>query len=170
MNPSVEESLARLAAVANQSLSDYKDAVCDELCALTQSSLAYIAAMNLTEDVLTMIGWSRSAMASCAMGKRPLVYRLEDTGLWGDAVRERKPVITNDYAGLTKPTKKGYPAGHVQVMSHMNLPIFENGKIVLVVGVGNKQGKYTLEDARKAEELMNEVWMTFRETLWESTW
>lgn len=169
MNPAVRHALARLEQMAGSPLRQYRDAINDELCELTQSSISYFAAMNLDETILTMIGWSKSAMGMCATMTKPLVYMLEDTGIWGDAVRERTYVITNDYQNLIKPTKKGYPAGHVEVTRHMNLPIFDSGRIVLVVGVGNKPTDYTLEDVRNVQDLMNTAWATFQQTLWAET-
>ncbi len=170
MHPKVEAALARLRDMQGTSLPEYRDAITQELCKLTDSQLSYFAAMNLEEDILTMIGWSRSAMGSCGIMDRPIVYRLDETGLWGDAVRERGPVITNDYQASDKPTKKGYPQGHVQVDNHMNLPIFEGDRVVLVVGVGNKPGGYTMADVELVEEMMYEAWETFQRTVWENTW
>jgi GAF domain len=165
MNPYVDDALKHLAILSNKPLEDYKDAITRGCCSLTQSTISYFATMNPAEDVLTMIGWSKSAMMNCAMIDKPIVYKIVDTGLWGDAVRERKPVITNDYPGLVKPTKKGYPKGHVNVRQHMNLPIFENGKVAMVVGVGNKAAGYTMEDAKLLEEFMSEVWKTLKTRL-----
>jgi hypothetical protein len=104
-------------------------------------------------------------MMSCAMMTKPIVYKMEDTGLWGDAVRERKPVITNDYKSLVKPTKKGYPQGHVNVRRHMNLPIFEGKHIALVIGVGNKLAEYTNDDAKTLQEFMDAVWKLLKPKL-----
>ncbi len=47
--------------------------------------------------------------------------------------------------------------GHVEVLRHMNLPIFEEDHIVLVVGVGNKPVKYTMEDAQNVGDLMKRL-------------
>ena len=170
MNPKVEAAIERLLEMEGAPLPEYRDAITRELCGLTNSELSYFAVMNPEEDVLTMIGWSRSAMGSCGIMDKPLIYKLEETGLWGDAVRERGPVITNNYQGSTKPTKKGYPAGHVHVENHMNLPIFDDGRIVLVVGIGNKPGGYTMDDAQLVEDLMSEAWKTFQRTLWTTVW
>jgi hypothetical protein len=165
MDQNVQKSLERLKIAADKPLAEYKDAITREACSLTGSTISYFATMNPTEDVLTMIGWSNSAMVNCAMIDKPIVYKLTETGLWGDAVRERKAVITNDYKNLVKPTKKGYPAGHVNVRKHMNLPIFEHGKVVLVIGVGNKVDDYTADDAKILEVLMTEVWKTLKTKL-----
>jgi len=165
MDPRVDVALKNMATEIDKPFEEYKDAITRNCCVLTQSTLSYFATMNAGEDVLTMIGWSKSAMVNCSMIDKPIVYNLPDTGLWGDAVRERKPVITNDYPGLVKPTKKGYPKGHVNVRKHMNLPILENGKVVMVVGVGNKSDEYNMEDAHVLEEFMNEVWKTLKTKL-----
>jgi hypothetical protein len=165
MNPTVQKSLDRLAPFASKPLEEYKDAITRECCALTGSTLSYFATMNPAQDVLTMIGWSKSAMTNCSMIDKPIVYKLTETGLWGDAVRERKPVITNDYKALVKPTKKGYPAGHVNVRKHMNLPIMEKGRVALVIGVGNKVADYGPDDAALLTEFMGEVWKVLKTKL-----
>ena len=165
MDPKVQQALEHIGHFANRPLDEYKDAITRECCALTGSTISYFATMNAGENVLTMIGWSKSAMMNCAMIDKPIVYNLVDTGLWGDAVRERQAVITNDYKNLVKPTKKGYPEGHVNVRKHMNLPIMEKGKAVMVVGVGNKTENYTQADANTLEAFMSEVWKVLKTKL-----
>jgi hypothetical protein len=165
MPTTVQESLQRVARSADKPLNEYKDAITRELCNLTGSTLSYFATMDSTETILTMIGWSMSAMMNCSMIDKPIVYQLSDTGLWGDAMRERKPVVTNDYKNLVKDTKKGYPQGHVNVRRHMNIPIFEGRKVAMVVGVGNKTDEYTLADAKLMDEFMSQVWPILRAKL-----
>jgi two-component system, OmpR family, phosphate regulon sensor histidine kinase PhoR len=144
--------------MAMRNLEELLNALMDEACRLTGSSLSYFAAVNETEDVVTMLGWSMSAMSNCAMLGKPIVYVLEKMGLWGDCVRERKAIITNDYKSLKKPTKKGYPAGHVDIDRHMNVPVFEDSRIVGIMGVGNKAGDYLDGDARLLAELTRIAW------------
>lgn len=159
MDAKVNASLERLTRLSKAPLEEYRNFLTSELCQLTESTLSYFATIDAARTTLTMIGWSRSAMINCGMiGEKPLIYKMAETGLWGDAVRENGVVITNDYPNLVKATKKGYPAGHVNIRRHMNLPIREGGKIVLVVGVGNKRDPYTKEDARLVEELVTAVW------------
>jgi hypothetical protein len=164
-NKLVHTALIRMGHVANSSLEEYKHALTVQLSIMTGSTLSYFATMNSAENVLTMIGWSKSAMGNCSMIDKPIVYRIEETGLWGDAVRERKAVITNDYKNLVKPTKKGYPEGHVNVVRHMNIPVFEGNRIAMVVGVGNKATEYTQEDARNMTAFMAEVWKILKAKL-----
>ena len=107
-------------------------------------------------SVLTMIGWSKTVMEACAMIDKPIVYPIEKTGLWGDCVREKGPVVTNDYKALVKPTKKGYPSGHVDIKRHMNVCMMGNGQIKGVLGVGNKVAPYDEADVAVLQQFVNE--------------
>jgi len=160
-----EEAIKLLGYSSRKPIEELKDSVCSLCCQVTGSTLSYFATIDATEKVLTMVGWSRSSMIHCSMADKPMVYKLEDTGLWGDAVRERNSVITNDYENLVKPTKKGYPDGHVHVRRHMNLPILEGAHIALVVGVGNKAEEYTLDDAKVLQTFMDAAWKTLKPKL-----
>ena len=126
---------------------------------LTQSKLGYLAFMNEDETVLTMQLWSREAMAECKVADKPLIFPVDTTGLWGEAVRQCRPIITNDY-NAPNPWKKGTPEGHVRLVRHMNLPVIVGGKIVLVAGVGNKEEDYSDADVSQLTLLMEGMWRT----------
>jgi len=104
-----------------------------------------------------MYSWSKTAMAECATSEKPREYPVVNTGLWGECVRQRKPIITNDYAAYN-PLKKGCPEGHVRLIRHMNIPVFDNSKIVLVAGVGNKAESYDQSDVEQLTLLMEGMW------------
>jgi GAF domain-containing protein len=154
----MEKAIEKLAGMTKARKQAVVDALVEESVRVMQSTIGYFAVMNDSEDVLTMLGWSKSAMGACSMIDKPIVYPIEETGLWGDAVRERKAVVTNDYAGCKKPTKKGYPEGHIKVVRHMNVPVWENDHIAGVLGVGNKETNYTDADAQTLQDLANRAW------------
>ena len=151
------EALVNLNQMANASLPEIAQFAMEEATRLTASKIGYVTFMNEDETVLTMHAWSRAAMAECSIDDKPLLYPVETTGLWGEAVRQRRPIITNDYAG-PNPWKKGYPKGHVDVIRHMNVPIFDSDKIVIVAGVGNKPSDYDESDIRQLTLLMEGMW------------
>ncbi len=133
----------------------------EEAVRLTQSDIGYLAFLNEDETVLTMHAWSEKAMAECAIENKPLEYPVESTGLWGETVRQRKPIITNDYAA-DNPAKKGAPEGHVRLTRHMNVPIFDGDRIVVVIGVGNKPTDYDESDVRQLDLLISGMWRIVR--------
>jgi signal transduction histidine kinase/DNA-binding response OmpR family regulator len=124
---------------------------------LTRSKLGYLALMNEDETVLNMQLWSREAMDECEVPGLPRTYPVKTTGLWGEAVRQRRPIITNDYSA-PNPWKKGTPEGHVKLIRHMNLPVIVDSRIVLVAGVGNKEEDYNEGDVQQLSLLMEGMW------------
>jgi light-regulated signal transduction histidine kinase (bacteriophytochrome) len=97
------------------------------------------------------------AKEECRVPSNPIVYPIKNAGLWGEAIRQRRPIITNDYAA-ENPLKKGVPEGHVKMIRHMNVPIFAGDKIVIVAGVANKETDYDQTDVRQLTLLMSGVW------------
>ena len=155
------EALLQLAQMAAAPMQEIMDFALESAVRLTESKIGYLAFMNEDETVLTMHSWSKTAMKQCAIIDKPIVYPVETTGLWGEAVRQRKPVITNDYSAHD-PMKKGYPEGHVKMVRHMNIPVFDGERIVAVAGVGNKDGDYDESDIRQLRLLMQGMWRLVR--------
>jgi signal transduction histidine kinase/ABC-type nitrate/sulfonate/bicarbonate transport system substrate-binding protein/CheY-like chemotaxis protein/HPt (histidine-containing phosphotransfer) domain-containing protein len=150
-------TLLELSQLTDRSVSDIANHALESAIRLTGSTIGYIAFANEDETVLTMHYWSMSAMQQCAMIDKPIVYPVKDTGLWGEAIRQRKAVITNDYAAAN-PLKKGTPSGHVRLTRHMNIPVFDGGRIVAVAGVGNKAEDYQDDDVRQLTLFMDGMW------------
>ncbi|MBU0973542.1 MAG: cache domain-containing protein [Proteobacteria bacterium] len=130
----------------------------EEAIRLTQSDIGYLAFLNEEESQLTMHTWSKEAMAQCEIEDKPLIFNLEETGLWAQAVRDREPMIINDYANFSSPQKKGYPAGHVMIRRVLNVPIFDGERIVALAGVGNKKEAYDESDVRQLQLMMDGMW------------
>jgi two-component system phosphate regulon sensor histidine kinase PhoR len=150
-------ALLQLSEMSGARLQEITDYVLEAAVTLTRSTIGYLAFASEDESVLTMHSWSHTAMDQCAIIDKPLVYPVATTGLWGEAVRQRKPVITNDYQAAS-PLKKGYPEGHVAMTRHMNVPVFDGERIVAVAGVGNKEEPYDDSDVMQLRLLMDDMW------------
>lgn len=151
----LEQSLEAIRGLCEQGLAGVVDGLIEEAARLTGSTISYFALMNEAEDTLIMIGWSKTVMENCKMIDKPIVYPLEQTGLWGDCVRERGPVVTNDYKACIKPTKKGHPQGHVEVIRHMNVCMMDGKRVLGVLGVGNKADNYSTADVGTLQAFAN---------------
>jgi PAS domain S-box-containing protein len=151
------QALLGLNQMTGATLKEITDFALEEAVRLTQSTIGYLAFLDQDESVLTMHSWSKSAMAECAVSDKPIVYPVASTGLWGEAVRQRRAVITNDYSAAN-PFKKGCPQGHVAVKSHMNVPVFAGPRIVIVAGVGNKKAAYDQSDVQQLTLIMEGMW------------
>jgi len=157
LNASRLEALVKLNDMTGTSLNDITDFAREEAVRLTGSKLGYLAFTNADETVLIMHSWSKFTMKECEIKDKIFTYPIATTGLWGEAVRQRKPIITNDYS-MESSMKKGYPSGHVQLTRHLNVPLFDGEHIVAVVGVGNKEEDYDESDVLQLTLLVQAMW------------
>ncbi|WP_235282826.1 GAF domain-containing protein [Methanosarcina sp. 1.H.T.1A.1] len=157
LNESRLEALVKLNQMTGASLKEITDFAREEAVRLTGSKLGYLAFMDAYETSLIMHSWSKSAMEECAIEDKRFIYPVKTTGIWGEAIRQRKPIITNDYTAPSS-LKKGYPKDHVHLTRHMNVPVFDGDRIVAVAGVGNKDESYDESDLRQLTLLMQGMW------------
>ncbi|BBB48642.1 PAS domain S-box protein [Pelolinea submarina] len=136
---------------------DFLDYALDEAIKLTQSKVGYIYFYSEISQEFTLNTWSDEVMAECSITDKQTTYQLENTGLWGEAVRQRKNIIANDF-DKPNPFKKGYPEGHAHLKKFLTVPIFNDGKIEAVIGVANKVADYDETDILQLSLLMESVW------------
>ncbi|SFM29056.1 PAS domain S-box protein [Methanolobus profundi] len=139
------------------SIQDLLDFALNESIKLTKSKIGYIYYYSEKRKQFTLNTWSKNVMNDCGIVEPQTVYDLDSTGIWGEAVRQRKTIIVNDLHA-SNPLKKGYPEGHVELHNFMTVPIFRNNKIVAVVGVANKGSDYTRSDTLQLTLLMDMAW------------
>lgn len=156
-NSQLTNALLQLNQMRNATLQEITDFTLEEAVRITQSKIGYLAFLNEDESILNMHSWSKSAMAECAIADKPFMYPVVNTGLWGEAVRQRKAIVTNDYQA-SNPLVKGIPQGHVKLKRHMNAPVFDGSKMVIVAGVGNKNEEYNDKDVQFLTLLMEGMW------------
>ncbi len=150
-------SLLKLSQMNEKTYQEVMDFGLQEAIMLTDSKIGYIYHYDESSELFTLYSWSKSAIEQCKVMEQQTSYELQKTGLWGEAVRQRKPIVTNDYNAPNR-YKKGYPYGHVHVTSHLNLPILRHDKIVAVIGVGNKETGYTEDDVKQLQLFMDSLW------------
>lgn len=129
-----------------------------EAVALTQSQYGYIYSYDENQKEFILNAWSSGVSEDCSIKDYHKHCKLEGAGIWGEVVRQRVPVIINDFS-KPDPLKKGYPEGHVKLQRFMSIPIFENERIAAVIGFANKKTDYTNNDVHAMTVLMNGVWL-----------
>jgi PAS domain S-box-containing protein len=151
------EGLLRISQHRAESIQEFLDSALEEAIALTGSKIGYIYHYDEAKREFTLNTWSKDVMEQCSVAEQQTVYALEKTGIWGEAVRQAKPIIINDFQA-PHPLKKGYPEGHNPLCRFMTLPVFVGERIVGVVGVANKQTDYDNSDVRQLTLLMDSAW------------
>lgn len=137
--------------------SELLDSALTQAIELTESELGYVYYYHEDKKEFVLNSWSNEAMKQCSIQQRQTVYMLDKTGLWGEAVRQRKAILINDYQ-MPNAMKKGYPAGHAPLRKFLTVPVFQKDQIVAVVGVANKKTDYDQSDIDNLNYLMTSIW------------
>jgi len=150
-------SLVKISQSKTATLQDLLNIALGEVVALSNSVFGYIYYYSEEKKEFVLHAWSKAVMQACTIPNPPTVYQLEKTGIWGEAVRQRRPLIVNDFRAHN-PLKKGYPKGHAPLFRYMTIPVINEGRIVAVVGVANKAADYTDADVRQLIQMMDMAW------------
>ncbi|MCL5035183.1 MAG: GAF domain-containing protein [Bacteroidetes bacterium] len=142
------------------------DLALDEAIALSGSKFGYLYYYDEDTKEFTLHSWSKDVMKECTIREPQTIYQLEKTGLWGEAVRQRRAIVVNDF-GVPHPLKKGYPEGHANLFRYFTIPVFSEGRIVAVVGMANKPTDYTDADVNQLTFMMDSVWRIIERKLAE---
>jgi len=125
---------------------------------------------NLCDEekgTLTLQQWStRTRQEFCTAKGQGEHYALAQAGIWADSVRLRQPVIHNDYASV--PHRKGLPPGHAEVRREMVVPVIREGRVVAILGVGNKATDYTEKDTESLSFIADVTWTIIQRKLAET--
>jgi len=87
------EALVKLNQMDEASMQEITDFALEAGVKLTNSKLGYLAFVDEEEKTLVMHSWSKRAMQECDIDHKKIVYTLDETGLWGEALRQRRAVI-----------------------------------------------------------------------------
>ncbi|NDV20778.1 diguanylate cyclase [Pseudodesulfovibrio sp. JC047] len=150
------EALYTISKMTHKSEPEILNFALQAIIKVTSSEIGYIYFLNHDESKLTLHAWSDTVMEQCEMSRNLTECPVDQVGMWADAVRERRPVIINDYPN--HPQKKGYPKGHIPIRNHVNIPIFEKDRIAMLAGVGNKPTDYDESDIRQLQLVMDGIW------------
>ena len=141
----------------SETIQDFLDYVLEQAIQLTESKFGFIFQYHEDRQEMVLNAWSRNALPACVVLEKHTHYKLAETGIWGEAVRQRQPIIVNDFQAVN-PLKKGLTEGHVQLFKFVSIPIFKGENIVSVVGLANKKDDYDQTDILQTSLLLDSVW------------
>ena len=154
----VLESRMRLSEYAmGHSLDELLTRTLDEAELLTGSTIGFFHFVEADQKTLSLQSWSTNTLRNmCSAEGKGRHYEADQAGVWADALRERRPMIHNDYANLAH--RKGLPPGHAPVLRELVVPLLRNEQVVALLGVGNKPGDYGPEDIESVFQLAKLAW------------
>ena len=155
---SIIQSRLRLMQYSNShTLDELLQFSLDEIETLTGSTIGFFHFLEADQKSLLLQAWSTNTLKNMykAEGKDSH-YDVEQVSGWADVVRQRQPVIHNNYAALTQ--RKGLPEEHALVVRELVIPILRNNEVVAILGVGNKPQDFTANDMEVVSTFADFVW------------
>ncbi len=142
---------------AKAALEEILRASLDEAELLTGSFIGFCHFVDPDQESLTLQAWStRTGRDFCRAAGHGLHYPVSQAGVWVDALRQGVALIHNDYASL--PHRKGLPEGHAQVLRELVVPVLRGGRVVALLGVGNKHDPYGPRDVETVQQFADLAW------------
>jgi PAS domain S-box-containing protein len=148
--------LLRISQYQAESIQELLNYALEEAIALTASKMGFIYLFDDNSQQLTLNTWSSEVKWESTITDPQTIYRLEDIGIWGEAVRQGRPMVVNDFLA-SHPLQEGYPAGQAP-HKFLTIPVFANKRIVAVVGVAKKAADYDEADVLQLTLMMDAVW------------
>ena len=149
-------ALVRILQYRAATVQEFLDHSLNEAIGLTASGTGYIYRYSEDRQEFRLSSWPGDTRRNGAAANPQTRPRLSDTGGWGDAVRRRRPVVSNRLES-GDPCKEGYPEGS-RLTRFLTVPVFRGERIVAVVGVANKESDYDETDVLQLTLLMDSVW------------
>lgn len=153
----VHTRLTLMEFATSHSLEELLQKTLDVVGMLVDSPVGFYHFIEKDQKTLSLQAWStRTLKEFCKVEGKGMHYGIEKAGVWVDCVREKRPVIHNDYHSLEN--RKGLPQGHSPVIRELVVPIMRNGLVVSILGVGNKPVAYSDKDVEVVSYLADVAW------------
>ncbi len=120
----------------------------EQMEGLTDSSASFMHVVH-DEEVIELITWSDRT-------NYDKHYPVSGDSIWKDTVRLRKPVTINAYP--ENRDQGNLLQGQSGLKRLISVPLVEDGKVVMLAGVANKNKDYTDLDTESVQQIGEEVW------------
>ncbi len=150
------EALLTLSQMTDADIQAISDYALKEAIHHTKSKIGYLVFTSPDESEVTLFSLEGDPLYFCGFEAGRSSYSVAEMGLCGEAVRQRKPVVTNEISPSDE--SSSFSNCLKSPVRHLSVPIFEGRRVVAVAGVGNKPQNYDEADVRQLKLLMQGMW------------
>ncbi|WP_136809715.1 cache domain-containing protein [Desulfosediminicola flagellatus] len=153
------DTLLQLGMMDKYSLHEKYDFILQRIVQITRSREGYLAMVNSTQTHISLCSYA--IVTENGIEQKSLEFEpsrsIDKGGLAGAAVRNGIEVIRNSCETF-EDADRIYPYTE-QIIRHLDVPIYNDGKIVVVAGVCNNSSSYDYTDARQMKMLLEGLWL-----------
>lgn len=161
LNEARLEALLELHQRGNSSVSEIAEFTIEKAVRLTHSQIGYLGLLKENENNLEMYAWP---IQKSNHEKKTWTSPVNSAGIWGEAIREREPIVNNHFSGpgLIKGIK---PDMDTKISRYINIPVMDGDQVVAVAAVANKSEEYDSSDVRQLNLLFDGMWKLIQRKL-----
>ena len=123
---------------------------------ITQSEYGVLFLVNADETSLQINRWSKKVPADCSVKTGSFFNSIHADGIFAETISSRNALIVNNYKDSA--TKTCLPKGHIDLKRLISIPLIDNGKIVIIAAICNKEGMYDDHDIQQLTVLLSAMW------------
>jgi PAS domain S-box-containing protein len=126
----------------------------DEATRLTGSGVGLLHLFAEDQEHIEFGTWATGTQEQCECLYESH-YPVSSAGTWADAVRSGEPIVLNQLEAGGLPA---CPTGHVALRRLLAVPVRDGGRVVMLLGVGNKDTDYETSDVQELEIIGHDIW------------
>lgn len=151
------DTLLRLSAMEDRCFQEKYDFILERVVRITRSRGGYVALVNTAQTHIKLYSFQQDAMGAerDLTGMQGISRPLESAGLPGEAVRRQSAIVENN---AEKRPSNFFPYSE-EIHRHLDVPIVNSGRVVLVAGVYNNGDNYDTSDIRQITMLLEGLWL-----------
>ncbi|WP_370575975.1 PAS domain S-box protein [Methanomethylovorans sp.] len=161
LNEARLEALLELHQRGNSSVSEIAEFAIEKAVKLTHSQIGYLGLLKENENNLEMYAWP---IQKTNHEKKTWTSPVNSAGMWGEAIREREPIVNNHFSGpgLIKGIKSDID---IKIGRYINIPVMDGDQVIAVAAVANKFEEYDSSDVRQLTLLFDGMWKLIQRKL-----
>ncbi len=161
------ETIQKLSLIAEKNdVIAFIKAGLDLLEDLTYSCISFLHFYVSDEIKTEMTVWSERTLEDYFKTADEANISIDETGICADAQSRLETVMFNDYADYKN--QHGLPQGNTRLKRMICVPVIDDGHVILVVGIGNRDSEYTVLEKETVQQIANEMWRIIQRRRLES--
>jgi len=161
------EAIQKLSLIAEKNdVIAFIKAGLDLLEDLTYSCISFLHFYVSEEIKKEMTVWSERTLEDFFESADEATLSIDKTGICAEAQRRLETVMFNDYADYMY--QHGLPEGNTKLKRMICVPVIDDGHVILVVGIGNRDSEYTVLEKETVQLIANEIWRIIQRRRLES--
>jgi PAS domain S-box-containing protein len=161
------EAIQKLSLIAEKNdVIAFIKAGLDLLEDLTYSCISFLHFYVSDEIKKEMTVWSERTLEDFFDSADEASLSIDETGICSEAQRRLETVMFNDYSDYMH--KHGLPEGNTKLNRMICVPVIDDGHVILVVGIGNRDSEYTVLEKETVQLIANEIWRIIQRRRLES--